>query len=112
MKFNLAKYAFTSKEQFDTKLALLYDVDAEGNKIPKSNFRVSELGNLVDIEATYDEEGVELTPVVYSLKWAVDMVWYGLDTHPTDWAIHSIIVLGNGKHSVSGLNYNDYKFTI
>lgn len=106
MKFNLAKYAFISKEQADEKIASLYDLDA-----PKFRFeKPIILGNILFKAEVLDELGGVLTDAVYSGKWHVDMCWYDLDTHPLDWGLFYEEVDGNGIVKVAGINYNDHKF--
>ena len=110
MKFNIAKYEFTSKKTFDTKYNALFTEDNEGRKIPKFKFAIVELGHIILEEAYIDDEGKE-HPAVLSKKYCVDAVWYDLDTDPTGWGTLSVdIPTGEGVHQFMGLDYQEYKF--
>ena len=68
------KYAFGSKGAATTKLNAL-GVDEEGN--PNHNHSIVHLGNLIEQEGTYDEEGNELTAPVLSSTYHIDVLWDG-----------------------------------
>ena len=68
------KYAFGSKGACTTKINAL-GVDEEGN--PTHPHAIVHLGNLVEVEGTYDEEGNELTAPVMSSTYHVDVLWDG-----------------------------------
>lgn len=102
MKFNLAKYAFDSKEQFKTKLESLKDI----------RFEIAiELGNICLVAESISLDDV-VTEAIYSDKCHVDMCWYGLDDHPFGWKSYYVEVDGNGSAKIAGLEYNDYKFSV
>ena len=99
----VGKYEFESKEEALEKIvALGVATDEEGNDYPTHKHAVVHLGNLVMAEATYDDEGEELTDVVMSTMHAVDVLWNGLSEHPEGWA-DSAIVTSNPKHSFLGV---------
>jgi len=99
----VGKYEFESKEVALEKIvALGVATDEEGNDHPTHKHAVVHLGNLVMAEATYDDEGEELTDVVMSTMHAVDVLWNGLSEHPEGWA-DSAIVTSNPKHSFLGV---------
>ena len=72
MKFR--KYEFGSKAAATTKINAL-GVDEDGN--PTHSHSIVRLGHLVVTEATYDEEGEELTPAVLADNYSVDVLWDG-----------------------------------
>ena len=99
----VGKYEFESKEVALEKIvALGVATDEEGNDYPTHRHAIVHLGNLVKTEATYDEEGEELTAAVLSTKHAVDVLWNGLSEHPEGWE-DSAIVTANPKHSFLGV---------
>jgi len=107
----LAKYQFDSKEQFETKFKGLGVItDEEGNEVPNHPHVSVVLGHIVIEQAEYDEEGVTTKEAVYSIKYAVDMAFFGLDAHPYGWKSYSIDVVGEGVHSFAGVSYQDNKF--
>ena len=68
------KYQFGSKGAATTKINQL-GVDEEGN--PTHSHAIVHLGNLVEVEGTYDEEGNELTAPVMSSTYHLDVLWDG-----------------------------------
>ena len=68
------KYSFGSKGAATTKINAL-GVDEEGN--PTHSHAIVHLGNLVEQEGTYDEEGNELTAPVLSSTYHIDVLWDG-----------------------------------
>ncbi len=68
------KYSFGSKGAATTKINQL-GVDEEGN--PTHSHAIVHLGNLVEVEGTYDEEGNELTAPVMSGTYHLDVLWDG-----------------------------------
>ena len=68
------KYQFGSKGAATTKINAL-GVDEEGN--PTHSHAIVHLGNLVEQEGTYDEEGNELTAPVLSATYHIDVLWDG-----------------------------------
>ncbi len=108
---NIAKYEFSDKAQFQTKLDALYTENEEGEKIPNQKFAVVELGHIVLTQGTYDEDGNEVTAPILSDNYCVDMAWWGLDGHPYGWKSYAIdISEGQGVHSFSGVDYQSHKF--
>jgi hypothetical protein len=110
MGFNIAKYEFNSKEQFEAKFAALHDEDNDGNLIPKFRFSIIKLGHRVLVEGTYNEEGEIITPAVMSDTYHVDALWRDLDDHPYGWKSYSIDINSEGLHRFSGLSYLEHKF--
>ena len=110
MGFNIAKYEFNSKEQYEEKFASLHTEDEEGNLIPKFKFTVISIGHLVLEDGVYDEEGEVITPPVMDDKWHVDALWRGLDDHPEGWGDFSIDIDSEGMHGFMGLSYLEHKF--
>lgn len=118
---NISKYAFNSKEQFQTKYKTLFTKNEEGNLIPEFKFAVVEIGYLVQEQATQDEEGNELTPAIYSETYHVDVAWFLKDEfneegellekdHPNGWRDYSQDIDTEGVHGFSGVSYLDNKF--
>ena len=66
------KFEFADRADMLKKLSNYFD--KEGN--PK-DCAVVELGNIVTTDATYDDEGNELTAAIVSDKYAVDVLFYG-----------------------------------
>ena len=97
----IGKYEFNSKAQAQDKIA---DLD-EGH-----THTIVELGNIVLVQGTYDDEGNEITSSIFSDKYHVDVLWNGLNNHPFGWKSASININDNGVHSFCGLDYQKNKF--
>lgn len=102
----VSKYEFNSKEQADKKIVDL-GVNEEGS--PTHNHTIVKLGHIALSKATYDKDGNELTPAVYSDKYHVDVLWQGIDSHPFGWATYSININDEGSHSFFGVSYVENK---
>lgn len=114
----IAKYAFDSKEQAETKInALGTAQDENGNEYPTHKHTIVHLGNIVLQQGEYDEEGNETVAPVLSDKWHVDVLWKDLEAdedgvidHPYGWKSYAVDIDGDGVHSFLGLSYNAHKF--
>jgi len=107
----IAKYAFDSKEQAESKIKSLGTAqDENGNEYPTHKHTIVQLGNIVLEQGEYDEEGNEVVAPVLSDKWHVDVLWKGVEDHPYGWKSYAVEIEGNGVHSFLGLDYNSYKF--
>lgn len=107
----IAKYAFDSKEQAETKIKSLGTAtDENGNEYPTHKHTIVQLGYIVLQQGTYDEEGNEIVAPVLSDKWHVDALFKDLDDHPYGWKSYAVDIDGNGVHSFLGLDYNSHKF--
>ena len=72
------KYSFGSKGAATTKInALGTETNEAGDVVPTHSHAIVHLGNLVEIEGTYDEEGNELTAPVLSSTYHIDVLWDG-----------------------------------
>jgi len=69
------RYEFNDKEQAESKIAKLEDVNASFIKLDK----------FVMTEGTYDSEGVEITAPILSEGYALDVMWRDLDASPYGW---------------------------
>ena len=115
----IAKYAFSNKEQVDTKIqGLGVAEDENGNEYPTHKHTIVHLGNIVLQQGEYDEEGNEVVAPVLSDKWHVDVLWKDLEAdedgviyHPYGWKSYAANVIGNGVHSFLGLSYDSYKIS-
>ena len=74
------RYEFNDKEQADSKIAKLDDVNAAFIKLNK----------FVLEEGAYNEEEEELTAPVLSDGYAMDVVWYDLDKSPYGWKSYEV----------------------
>ena len=74
------RYEFNDKEQADSKIAKLEDVNAAFIKLNK----------FVLEEGAYNEEEEELTAPVLSDGYAMDVVWYDLDKSPYGWKTYEV----------------------
>ena len=110
MGFNIAKYEFNSKEQYEAKFAALHTEDEEGNLIPDFKFTIISIGHLVLEDGVYDEEGEVVTPPVLDDKWHVDALWHDQEDHPYGWKTYSIDIESEGMHGFMGLSYLENKF--
>ena len=97
---HIAKYEFTSKKQFDTKLEALVDV----------KFDKAELGHIVLASAVVDEDGVEVSPEVISEGWHVDMIFHDIEDHPYGWKSYNVDLSSEGSHGFAGVSYLTHKF--
>lgn len=76
MKHIFKKYEFASQEVAETRIAALpSQTDEDGNQYPAHSHTIVELGHLVKVDGTYDDEGNELTAPVLSDKYSVDVLW-------------------------------------
>ena len=66
------KLSFTSKSAWTTAKNKLLITDAEGNKRYPQGMAVIEIGK-IPIDATYDEEGNELTEASFQTDYAIDI---------------------------------------
>jgi len=108
----LGKYAFNSKEQADEKIKSLgVELNEEGVEVPTHNYAIIHLGFIALEDAEYDDEGVLTKEAVYSLKYSVDTAWRDITEHPEGWADFYVDVLGNGSHSIDGVNYQENKIS-
>jgi hypothetical protein len=107
---NICKYAFNSKQQFNAKFKSLHTEDKEGVLIPDFKFAIVELGNIILAEATFDEEGKELTEIVISERYHVDAMWHGQEDHPYGWKSYNQDLDTEGIHGFAGINYLEHKF--
>ena len=108
----IGKYEFDSKEQAETKInALGVATDENGNEYPTHKHTIVHLGNIVEQQGQYDEDGNELVAPVLSSKYHVDVLWKGIDDHPYGWKSYAVDISGNGVHSFLGLNYDSYKIS-
>ena len=115
----IAKYAFDSKEQAETKIKSLGTAqDENGNEYPTHKHTIVQLGNIVLEQGEYDEEGNETVAPVLSDKWHVDVLWKNLEAdedgtinHPYGWKSYYVDIDGDGVHSFLGLSYNAHKFS-
>jgi hypothetical protein len=107
----IAKYAFDSKEQVETKIKSLGTAtDENGNEYPTHKHTIVQLGNIVLEQGEYDEEGNETKAVVLSDKYHVDALFKDLDDHPYGWKSYAIDITDEGTHSFLGLSYTNLKF--
>ena len=70
----LRKYSFADEAAANAAIAALGQ-DEEGN--PTHGHAIMKIGQIVETEGTYDEEGNEVTPPVLSSTYAVDVIWQG-----------------------------------
>ena len=102
----IGKYEFNSKEQAQDKITDL-GVDEDGNVT--HTHTIVELGSIVLVQGTYDEDGNEITSPVFSDKYHVDVMWNGLDGHPYGWKTYSINLDNEGSHGFFGVSYVNNK---
>jgi hypothetical protein len=101
------KYEFDSQEKAQEKIdALPHSQDEEGNSYPSHKHTIVKLGFIAIQDATYDEQGDELTPAVLSDKYSVDVLWSDLDESPYGWKSYEISIEGNGVHTFAGWSFN------
>jgi hypothetical protein len=101
------KYEFDSQAKAQEKIdALPHSQDEEGNSFPSHQHTIVKLGFIAIQEATYDEQGEELTPAVLSDKYSVDVLWSDLDESPYGWKSYEISIEGNGVHTFAGWSFN------
>ena len=107
----IAKYEFLDKEQAESKIKSLGTAtDENGNEYPTHKHTIVHLGNIVEQQGEYDEEGNEVVAPVLSDKWHVDVLWQDLEDHPYGWKSYAVNVEGDGVHSFLGLSYEAHKF--
>ena len=97
---NIGKYEFDSLEQANSKINSL-DEDHKHT--------IVKLGNIVLEQGEYDEEGNVTKEAVYSLKYSVDVMWIGIESHPYGWATKSVDIDSEGVHGFAGVCYQENK---
>ena len=75
------RYEFNDKAQAESKIDAFYNEDGELT-IDAAFIR---LDKFVMTEGTYDEEGVEITAPIFSVGYALDVLWRDLDASPYGW---------------------------
>lgn len=104
----IGKYEFNSKaEAVENIEALGTATDENGNEYPTHQNAIVHLGNIVLEPAEIDSNGNVTKEAVVSNKYSVDVLW--TENEHSAWQPYRIEVAGNGSHSFSGLDYNDYK---
>ena len=96
------KYEFVDEVAADAAIALL-PKDEEGN--PTGEHLVTILGFILLVPATYDDEGHELTPPVYSDKYAVDVYWGSVPNQ--DWQQYLVWPNPMGVHTYGSSSSRD-----
>ena len=97
------KYEFDSEGQADLFIENL-GIDEDGNKTHSNE--IIKLGFLTIEHATYDEDNNELTPIIYSDKYSVDVIWH--DQKDKDWKDYRIKLNGKeNSHLFGGWDYSD-----
>lgn len=120
MKHIFKKYEFASQEVAETRIAALpSQTDEDGSQYPAHSHTIVELGHLVKVDGTYDDEGNELTAPVLSDKYSVDVLWNeseladenGVISYPYGWASKEVSYdestwsNTNGAHTFFGLSF-------
>ena len=75
------RYEFNDKAQAETKIL------AQGEDV-NASFIV--LDKFVLTEGVYDSEGVEITAPVFSVGYALDVLWRDLDASPYGWKSYEV----------------------
>ena len=102
----VSKYEFNDEAQVNSKVEGL-GIDEDGNAT--HSHTVVKLGHITLSPATFDEDGDEVTPAVFSDKYHVDVLWNDLSSHPYGWATYAIDLSTEGSHSFFGVKYIDNK---
>ena len=129
MKYIFKKYEFETQELAETRIAALPHQEVDGESHPSHSHTVVKLGNVVQVEGTYDEDGNELTAPVLSDMYSVDVLWRASEIteeteaavldedgnvitpavteidYPYGWVSKEITVEGNGVHTFAGRNF-------
>ena len=107
------KYEFISEAEADTYLNQLPTLIEEGEIIDNHPHQIKKLGFLVKTPATFDENGNELTPTIFSDKYSVDVLWDYKASSPyiTNWRDKEISNDGtwgnpNGAHTWFGFTFS------
>ena len=108
MKYLFKKYEFETQELAETRIAALPHQEVDGESHPSHSHTVVKLGNVVQVEGTYDEEGNELTaPVLDEDGNVVTPAVTAID-YPYGWVSKEIeIEEGNGVHTFAGWSYSN-----
>ena len=132
MKYIFKKYEFETQELAEKRIAALPHTEVDGESHPSHNHTVVKLGNVVQVEGTYDEDGNELTAPVLADKYSVDVLWRASEIteeteaavldedgnvvtpavtaidYPYGWVSKEIeIEEGNGVHTFAGWSYSN-----
>lgn len=93
------KYEFNTQQEWNTLKAAHIQIAKNGTT---QNASVVELGNLITVPGTYDNDGREITPPTYSTKTAVDILWHE-DTIPSAFKQYEVWPSSIGKHTFQGM---------
>lgn len=95
----IGKYLFPDKETQQEKIDSLLEQGYEfyGNKQETTK------------EATFDDEGNELTPTEYSDRWQLDVILHDKETHLYGWKKYAVEVSCDGNSPLIGVCYQTYK---
>jgi hypothetical protein len=96
----IGKYEFNSKKQADLKIKGLEE---------NHNHAIVLIGNILQIEATYNDKDKLIKDAIYSDKYAVDVMWQGIDSHPFGWKSFAVEISDEGVHGFAGVNYQENK---
>ena len=108
---NIGKYKFNSKEQAHEKIENLgVAIDEDGNSYKTHSHTIKEIGYEVLSKPVINELGEVLEPAVMGEFYLVDVLWQGLDGHPTEWVDYAANVTSQGIHGFLGLSYQKLKF--
>ena len=108
----IKKYNFKDQAEADlfiTNLGTETFVDEETKEevtIATHSNTINKIGFSVVTEATFDEDGKELTPVVFNTDYAVDVIWN--DPIPDTWNEKEVLMNGEAS-SFAGWNYETRK---
>jgi len=108
MTIKIGKYEFNSEDQAKKKIEALGE-EIDGVYYPDLYDSIVELGFLIITPGTYDPDGKEITPPVYSDKYSVDVLWLNRVQNPYGWSTYQINVQGEGAHSFFGVPYQENK---
>ena len=117
MKYIFKKYEFETQELAETRIAALPHQEVDGESHPSHSHTVVKLGNVVEVEGIYDEDGSELTAPILASNYSIDVLWRASEITETDeegnqeidypygWVSKEIEVEGNGVHTFAGRNF-------
>lgn len=89
------EYEFESQEQFETLFNSLFP---NQEAVDESIYLKRRLGFLELEKAVFDEQGNEVTPAIFSDRYAVDIVWW--NEQPQEFAAYRVTP-NEPKHVIS-----------
>tara|TARA_B110000211_G_C14005763_1_gene520719 strand:+ start:552 stop:857 length:306 start_codon:yes stop_codon:yes gene_type:complete len=98
-KLTYKRYEFNDKAQATSKMDAFFTIDEDGNRKIQNGVWFKDLGHIELTSGVYDEDGLEITPPIFSSFYAIDVQWRFLDKSPYGWKTYEVTP-SNPKHEL------------